>query len=409
MSEFERQKKIQFNQQLYTFALCLLAFKGYVMDSSMLFQFPDFCDLLFKVVFLVCMFWKLSSQNYNIKHAILFLVLGPLCLYTCIRINNFYLLFSFFGIAAAQDIDIKKVVEKTAMLQTWIIAFHVVIYIFNLVVNPSSIVYTIRDDSGKRHFFYLGHANTFSGYVLWTSLEYLYARSDKITKKDLLTVLGVNLFFYFWADSKTCMATAVVVVVLLWINRMQSHILHWVAKFVARFAFAAFSILSATACISYTRLSGPALALFKELNSFFTGRLLFGAYAYDKYGLTMLGRMISFPPKIQWREYWFDGLIFDNAYIWMLVSGGAIYLLILAFALQWIGKRTTYLEDVMLIAYALYGVTEAYIMNVGNCFPLLFIGLYLYHKKEETAIKEQPERERGLTAYEKIKYIDTGI
>ena len=416
MTDFEKQKVRQFNQNLYTIGFCILAFKSYVMDSSILINLPNWFDLILTGGFILFMCWKLATQTYSVTKIIFFSILGCMCLYTCPKVDNYYLIFGFFGIAAAQNVNLKEVLKYTSMVKTSIIFLHVTIYFVNLAINPSSITYSFREDGIPRHFFYLGHANTFAGYVLWTSLEYIYANYERIKKWQLGVILGINWFFYFFADSNTSVATATVIIGLLLLDKCKVTLLNHVLKYLAKYMFMFFSIIFSMACVFYVNLSGGLRELFDMANVFFTGRLLFGAYVYDANGFSFLGRAIAFPKKIQWREFWFDAMVFDNAYIWMFVLGGAIYLVLISIGIMLITRKTSNVENIMLIAYSIYGVSEAYVMNAGNCFPLLLIGIYLYKRSDgiKGNIKEKKffrgrKKEEGMTAYERVKYHNSSL
>jgi hypothetical protein len=118
------------------------------------------------------------------------------------------------------------------------------------------------------------------------------------------------------------------------------------------------------------------------LDKFFTGRLLYGAVAYDLKGLSIFGKVAEFDQKIYWNGYWIDGMIFDNCYIWMMVSYGIVYLVLISLASIVFNKRMDVRDRIFIILYTLYTVMEAYVMNAAICFPLLIFGMYFTGKRE---------------------------
>lgn len=402
MTEFEREQVRISNENIYALGFCILAFKSYVVDSSILLRLPEFVDSILIVMFCACMVYKLATQSYTIGQVMLLSVLGIGCLYTCPKVDNYYLIFSFFGIAGMQNVELKKVIKWTSWVKASIILVHVSIYFVNLFLDPSSIVYVYREDGVPRHFFYMGHANTFSGYLLWTTLQLIYVYYEKMQQWHFILAMAVNWFFYLYTDSNTSFAMTILIIGILMLKKAGVHSLDRWIRLAARYLFLFASVIFAASCVFYTSMSGGVKDFYEKANSFFTGRLRFGAYVYDTASFSLFGRSIQFPPKIQWREFWLDSMVFDNAYIWMFVLGGAIYLVLISYAMIRITRYTDFLENVMLVAYAMYGISEAYIINAGNCFPLLLVGVYLYRRKQD--MKGKGMERKGERAYERIKH-----
>jgi hypothetical protein len=123
-----------------------------------------------------------------------------------------------------------------------------------------------------------------------------------------------------------------------------------------------------------------------------TGRLWFGAYSYDLFGFTFLGRNFDLyvPRKIFWDGRWGDYFIpFDNYYIGNLYHYGIINLVVTALALLLLTKRMENREKIIIVAFSFYGIMENYIINIAICFVLLIIGKYIYQKKAPLSEKKQ--------------------
>ena len=109
----------------------------------------------------------------------------------------------------------------------------------------------------------------------------------------------------------------------------------------------------------------------------FTGRLLFGAVAYDEKGFSLIGKLVEFPEKQYWNGHWIDGMIFDNSYIWLFISYGVVYLILISLAFIVYSRYMTNLEKIYVVAYALYTLMEIYVINTALVFPLLIVGYYM--------------------------------
>lgn len=371
----------KFGQSLYEYGFIIMAVK-YFLFSTSLVRLPEKIDTLLMLAFFGIMLWKLALQSYTIIRLLLFVLVGALCAYTCIKGNNFFIIISFVGIIAMQDVDLKEVVRKTSNVKIAILLIHVIIYFSVLLLMPDKIDYVYRNGI-KRHYFFLGHPNTFSMYVLWASMEYLYSRYDKLKVINLASIWVINFITYQFTNSNTGVMVTTIAITLSICDKKNLKRIIKTLKPLSKYCFAVCSITIPIFVASYTKFSGIMLDIFKGINDLFTGRLLFGAYVFDVYGATLLGRTISFADKIYWRGYWIDDIVFDNSYIWLFVMYGSLYLLILSIAFYLIARSTSNIEKILIVSYTFYGIMESYIINASICFPLLFIGKYMYLRIQE--------------------------
>ncbi|MDO5292481.1 MAG: hypothetical protein Q4F05_06995 [bacterium] len=374
------EQKRTLEQQLYTIAFMGLAVKN-ILDSSLLFKRPEWVDTMLLLLFFGVIIAKLGMQSYTKKQILSFTFFGLICIYTCFKMKYFYLIFSFLGIIAVQNVNLKDVMKYTSYTKTVMILIHVIGYILATLTHSSKVYLVVRNGVA-RHFFFLGHPNTFSMYVLWASLEYLYAKYDEIKTPKIMFVYGINLLTYYFTNSNTGLMVSTLVVFFILLDKMGKKKIVSIIGPMSKYSFAIFSVFFPGLCVMYTRLSGTMLEFYNSLNEFFTGRLLYGAYVYDVYGLSILGKVIKFPEKSHWRGHWLDTMVFDNAYIWLFVMYGSVYLVILSVAFILIAKKTTTQEKIFIVGLALYGIMEAYVINASSAFPLLFIGKYIYDQRK---------------------------
>ncbi|WP_455714723.1 hypothetical protein [Anaerosporobacter sp.] len=381
-----KMKQKRLGQNLYEYGFVILAVK-FLLDASSLFKRPEWIDTLLILSFFGVMIWKIALQSYTMTRLLVYGLMGVVCAYTCIKGNYFFILFSFLGIIAMQDVDLKEVVRKTSNVKIAILLIHILVYFVILLVTPDKIDYVYRNGI-RRHYFFLGHPNTFSMLTLWTSMEYLYSRYDKLKVINLVVIWIINLLTYQFTNSNTGVLVTTIAVALSICDKKNVKRIINMLKPLSKYSFAACSIAIPLFVASYTKFSGRMMGIFNSINDLFTGRLLFGAYIYDVYGFTLLGRTISFAPKIYWRGQWFDAIVLDNSYIWLFVMYGSLYLIILSIAFYLIAKSTSNIEKILIISYTFYGIMEAYIINAASCFPILLIGKYLYIKiQEKRALK----------------------
>ena len=395
LSERNVQNKLRFHQNLFTLALIILIIKN-MTDSSGLFKKPMWLDNLMVMTFILVIGIKLFTQSYTYARFIAFLLLWVLCAYTCITCKYYYLVYSSLTVCAMQDVDLTKTLAVTCRIKALILAVHTSVYVWDLFFQPWLVTYSYRDNV-RRMTFFMGHANTFSMYVCWTLLEYLYSRYKKMHMIELVVVWGINTLVYAFCDSNSSMIIMTFVCLLTFFSKKLKgtamKVYEAVITFEARYLYAFLSGFFIVLIIGY--VNGLFSALFMTLSDLFTGRLLFGAIAYDMKGVSLIGKAISFPEKLYWRGHWIDSMVFDNCYIWMFVCYGVVYLILISAVFMRLGKKMTLIDKIFIVSYALYTMMEAYVMNTGLVFPLLILGPYIMAsqgKEVNRAAKKEVKR-----------------
>lgn len=381
----ERNKEL--HQNLFDYGVIILIIKNICDSSGIIGGRPEIVDTFFILSFLGLIGWKISTQRFKAWQICLMVPLIVLCVYSCEVMKFFYLIFTIFSICGLQDVDLTVTMKKSAKLKLILLSFHAVIYFACIVVAPSMVSYSYREGGGARYNFFLGHANTFSMYVLWAILElwFAYYKELNITKIWLLWL--VLYITYLYTDSNTGMIVGTTCAVLMSLTKLFKDKQFKIYNFFAGYLFTILSILFITTSVIYTNISGALLDFYKEFDKALTGRLMYGACAYDMKGFSILGKQLSFPVKFFWFDRWMDAMIFDNSYIWLFVSYGIVFMILIAVGFWAIRKRLNTIEAIMVISYCLYGVMENYILNSVLCFPILFIGKYIFEEKKDSKRK----------------------
>lgn len=399
-----REKILQ--QQLYTVAFVDLSIKC-ILDASTLYKRPEWMDTMFLLIFFGCIAWKLLLQRYTKPMLIGTALFGILFAAASFRMSYFFLLFTFCGLAALQNVDIKGVLKYTSIAKIIMILLHVIPYIFVAVLEPEKIVYVYRNGV-QRQFFYLGHPNTFSMYVGWALLEFTYAYYERLKKWHLVSFWLINYVVYQFTDSNTSLIIATFCLFSFFLEKRKPNL---IAKFytpIAQYGYTVCMIFFTVITIWFTKMPAGLKSAYLTLNDFFTGRLLYGAYTYENFGIAWLGNPnVALHGKAYFEGFWIDNLVYDNSYIFLLVKYGAIFLPIFAVGFWWLQKgkendTSKNLETIMLVAYTFFSIMENYSVNAVLCFPVLFIGVKIfdvYEEKQQNKIKEkekQREQVRGI-------------
>ena len=383
------EKNRELHQNLFDFGVLILVVKNICDSSEILGSRPEILDTLFILSFLGLIGWKISTQHYKAWQVSLLIPLILVCGYSCVKMSFFYLVFTILCICGIQDVDLTLTMSRSARLKLALMGFHVVVYFACMVVAPSMVTYSYREAGAPRYTFFAGHANTFSMYVLWAILEFYFAYYKKLNITKIWLLWGVLYLTYVFTNSNTGMIVGTTCAVLLSITKIWKNRRFRIFNILSGYLFIFFSILFITTSVIYTKISGGLLIAYKNFDKALTGRLMYGACAYDMRGFSIIGKQLIFPRKFFWFDRWMDGMVFDNSYIWLFVSYGVVFMVLICVGLFAIRKRLTTFEAIMIISYCLYGVMENYILNSVLCFPILFVGKYIFagNKKKKINVK----------------------
>ena len=361
----------------------------YTFDSSEILKHNEIVDLVLTNSTIALSIIKIVCQRYSLLRLFLTvtaaLVIGVSCLFG----GNYLFLNGFLFILAMQDVEFEKIIRLSFWFKTVSITIHVLWYIVLYLVNPSAISFVYRVSGVPRHYFLIGHANMFMAFLIWACFEYIYLHYDRLKASHMATIWIVNLIFYAFTDSNTGVVVLAAGTVLIALDKLGRGFFDKALTFLAKYTYLICAGVCSFLVIIYTQLSQAQKIIWQAIDASLTGRLWFGAYAYDLYGITFMGRKMNTPEKVFWGGRWLDGFAyFDNYYLGNLLGFGIIHLVLTAIAFIVIGNSLENKEKIMLIAFSFYAIMEAYVSNVFICFVLLIIGKYLYKIKRPAKAPE---------------------
>jgi len=357
----------------------------HIFGFSLMLTYNNTLDLALTVFSIALPVIKIVLlQRYTPKR-IFFTAAAALPVVVSCLLGGYYTFLSgFIFILAMQDIDMDRVVRYSFRLKVILITVHVLWYAVLYAIDPSAIEFNYRVAGEPRHFFLLGHANLFMALLFWTCMEFVFLHYKKVNVLHMTAIWIINLVFYIFTDSNTGIVVLAVATILIAADKLGGRFFSKVITALARYTYAFCAVFFTALAMIYIRLGPIAKAAWLQFDAFFTGRLWFGAYVYDVYGVTWMGRRFTIPDTIFWDGRWFNSFpYFDNYYHGNLLMFGIIHLVFTAIAFIVLGKKLENREKIALILFSLYGIMEVYIVNVNICFVLLIIGKYLYKQEKQ--------------------------
>lgn len=389
------ENRIEYNTQIYTIAVMAMLLRLLFTYSAIIYPvIPNIVLNGFYAVFVLLLIYKIVFMQQYSRNHLVFIAVFMLSVIISFSYTKFAtLVYTALFIVAMQNVDLKKVISCTYKFKAVFLLFHTICYFVIYITDPSRIEFDYRlgDTSGMaRHNFMLGHANVAAMLVVWTILEYIFVNYDRITKKNILFLWLINLFFKMYTDSNSSIILVTLVSVMVVISKDYKEATQRFIDLMSKYLFLFFFIFSALACMMYTSLSGALLELWNVINEFFSGRLLYGACAYDLSGISIVGKKLSYYfEKIYWRGYWIDGMVFDNVYVLFFVLYGCATLAVFVYMIIKANKYMTIEEKIVIIAFSAYSMMETYVLNSAFCFAIVILGKAIFGHTGEINTDEE--------------------
>ena len=387
---------------IFFYAAYLVLLIKRIMEVSGLFSLSEISDNTLIIVFFIFFLLKLSTQKFTLSKLCFFGILFAIIFVSCINARYFTPLFGCCLIIAIQGIDLSKLIKVSCYSKAVILLIHIVAYV------TSNGLYEVTNkiirDGRIRHAFFIGHPNTFSFFLTWTIIEYIFVYYEKIRLRHIIIIWLIELLCYRFTDSNSGMIVLSLVCVFVLCEKYTKRVFRIVSSAVIKYGHALLSIFFIVFIRIYPALDGKARATWEAINVFFNGRTLFGAQAIDVYGITFFGRTIRFPEKVFWQGNWMDtgGMtIFDNYYIGHYILFGTVILVLISVSFFALSKKMENKERIVIIAFIFYGVMEAYITTFTFCFALLIIGRYFYDPVNQTTDSSGTLKEETLPLWKR--------
>lgn len=279
-------------------------------------------------------------------------------------------LFKFWIIAAAaKDESVRETVAEFVWIKG--ISIAVTLVLWRAGILPE-LQYANGTD-GYYNTYGFCHRNVLGANVTILCLAWFYLHYHKIKLRQVVIWSAAAVLTFCLSVSRTSIITIFLIIAAMFgFQKKERDILkHPKLETIVLGGFLGILLLSIMGTICYS----PNISVWAVIDKIFTKRLRFSNYCFREYGLSLFGQKIPFVSSIQAQNTNVDKLILDNAYMRLILYYGivpaALFLTVYFKAL----KRSVREKDcallVSLVVFAVYGISERYMLDVYYAFPLL--------------------------------------
>lgn len=292
-----------------------------------------------------------------------------------LRSRNFHLLMTAMTVMALRNGDVQKAVRLIFNWKCLLFAGNILLslVLYFAFDQPIGQVYEPRFrffiPSRFRFCFGYNSSTAPADTVLCLSMMWCYLHFGNIRRRDAAGILGIATVVYLLCVSRMpyLLTFVMLALVLFYQNRQnrENPWLHAAAKWLAP----GLSVFLIGGMLLYARWPDRV----RLLDSLLTGRIKVAAGWYLFRGLTLMGKPsngVVIPAEFRLAKYMMAN---DCAYLAMAVWFGLLPLAVICIGLYLLAKRKQVRDNVMLVLWAIYSITEQSGLNCYLMFALILI------------------------------------
>ena len=350
---------------LYTLERC--------WNASLILPYHAGVDEVLKYAFALMMVLVIARQEFTPK---LYLIYGlaaagivMLRLRTGFMIDAFTILI-ILACRGADLVSVSRVIRKTT---TVFLIIHMAYFFILLLLGQQELFYTTSLGRTRAGFGLLG-PNLLSSYFFNLVLMWAWETYDSIRLRQLFWIVVIATVLYKFTDSRTAyLCTLALCVMLPIIKRCApaAKLTNAVAAVIA--PGLALLVLVCT----YRRKEG----LGAVLNKLLSNRLNLAKYGIDNFGFTLFGQRVNYElPQVT--SPYVPQFTFDCVYSYLWSNIGIIWLVLICLCFIALARRGNPRICLLLIFWALYGMSEITVMSIVRFFPLALISTLFLSREE---------------------------
>ena len=374
---------------IYYLGIALITFTRLTQDSS-LFNWSDTFITIIKLIAAGCFGIKLLMQKYTKKEIIISIALILFGIITVVITEIQMVLLTTILLIGLKDIDIKKIIKIIFYEALVITSIHIVAYAYNCFFYKESIKILYTKNFEERHYVFFSHPNIFASIILGITIDWIYLYGIKMKKiYKYFVILVIAIITYKITLSRTNLLLFILLFIGLIFVDLNKKNINAIMKKIAKYGFVIISLITVLFLNFYN--SDSQNKYIEKMDDLLSDRITLGLIARDTYGVGIFPRFVDFEQKLDFR--YGKKLVIDNFYMRYSISYGYISLVILSILVCKASEKCNSLEQLYLIIFAAWGITEGVIFDVGICIVLLIMADKILNCKKDVELVRQEEEQ----------------
>jgi hypothetical protein len=339
-----------------------------VLSASKIIPYSEFIDTILATLGALCMVLSIIMQRYRVKVLFIYTMLIGITAYNAMITGNNALAVTVITCLAIRKTDLKTYIQFIFKLQSAFVICHTIIAIIGGMIGTFNIVQNIGGIT--RYDFGMRHPNSFAALAFNLMIMWIWLNWNKIKARHIIFMILSSGILYYFCKTRTNFIAMLAVIGFAFVCGVKHKFVRRIGE-IATVIIPLLSVAMGVAIILYAKGNRIVLLLNEVLNA----RITLGAYALAHYSFTLFGQnMISLYTGTTWDPIWqLNAFTFDCVYTYMLINQGIIWLILLTILFAKLARRNNPKDNVAIISWALYGVTELQGLNCFSCMPILLL------------------------------------
>lgn len=358
----------------YDLGISLIIINCWLGETSTFTEIYGVLKIFIQVAIIFAFGIEMRKYNYTyLKGLFHFLLLG-FGFYNYLHTNSAWGLYSILIILFSEKKNINHILNVILKLMFFLFCINACVFVFEYLIAPS-LLNIIESTDSKRYCLNFLSPNEAARYWIYIVFLWYYVKKEH-TFVQWTFVLCITILIYKLTDSDTCIF---IIIPLLAEGVRRYKFFQEIGYLSSKFAFLLLAISTYYLIVNPSDLS----SMLDEM--FFTGRLSLARKALLLYGYTFWGQQVEFYIEIGQGDDW-SFLVVDNAYAYMLISSGFIYVILISALMLFFRNRADYKGSICLLLYAAIALAENNILSPTAIFPLViaYNGLFVSSIKRNT-------------------------
>ena len=341
-----------------------------------------FRNLLYLVLLAKIGFLSVYTKRELIWVAV-FLIVG---LFSFLGSGDYGLLEFFILMFAAKEESSVKLTAAFFLIKGAALVITILLWRIGILAA----LYYQDDKVGYFNTYGFCHRNVLAANVAVVCLAWLYLRYRRLKIWDVAVWGIIALATYRFAVSRTGLIIMLLSIFGIYFFRKKNiTILNF--PYLRRFFFFFFLGLILISVIGTVFYSGDS-SFWSLIDRIFTKRFQFAHYCFEEYGLSLFGQHIPLVSSIAAQNDQGTRLILDNAYmrgiLYYGIVPGILFLAVYFKALDTALKKRSGKMIFFFLIFAIYGLSERYMLDVYYQFPLLLAWCKYFFKDRRSTREE---------------------
>lgn len=243
-------------------------------------------------------------------------------------------------------------------------------------------MYYLDDTVGYYNTYGFCHRNVLGANVTVVCLAWFYLRYHKLKIRDVVGWSILAIATYFLSVSRTSFMIMLLIIFAFYFFQKKEQYLIELPNLHSNVLKVFLGLLLLT--IIGTLFYDKSNVIWNFIDSIFTKRFYFANYCYEEYGLSLFGQQLPFVSSIQQQTEDISKLILDNTYMRAIlyygIIPGGLFLCVCFKAIDGAFLKMDYVGALALIVFAVYGVSESYMIDIFYNFPLMIVWGQYFNK-----------------------------